>query len=495
MLYGIGATLPANSFALPGSVRWQALDGDWWDAAKIYERFVKSPHGIRGLPAAGRPDTDKTLRDLPFWICDYIPNSAYQGDNKPKTLSAGSDLYEPDYWVDAAIALQKELGTPIGYHIYNWHEIPFNLEYPHFLPAKRCFLEGLAKLHEHPIYVMPYINGVSWEQHDDIEGHAVNFANTGCRGACITENGEYRCQKYPQVKPDGTASRLIQMCPSSRRWREIIGELAGALEQIGVDGIYFDQISATSADACYSREHGHLPGGGTHWRDGYFEMMEEIRAKRGRPWFAFTEDNNEVFLGCFDGMLTWCWVRDRDVPAFPAVYAGLSEMIERTTNGRKKEDKPYFRMMTAKSLLYGQSIGWCKADVLYDAERLSFLKAAVQTRWAHNAFFTDGSILRPPCVTAEQPETLSEPNVHFGEWVHIESACAGAWKNAAGDTVLLMACNISEKPNRVSLTFRQDEYRLARGDLPEGMTVDGTVGRYETVLAPFEVRALTLPVA
>ena len=42
------------------------------------------------------------------------------------TLASVSERYGKDYWVEAAVALKERLGTPVGYHVYNWHEIPFN---------------------------------------------------------------------------------------------------------------------------------------------------------------------------------------------------------------------------------------------------------------------------------------------------------------------------------------------------------------------------------
>ena len=118
----------ANSFELYGEARWQPFVGDWYDASMIYANFVRE--SAEWLPELGRPDTPERFRNNPFWICDYIPNSPYQRDNKPMSLSAGSDIYEADYWYSAPIRLQKELGVPIAYHVYNWHQIPFNIEYP-----------------------------------------------------------------------------------------------------------------------------------------------------------------------------------------------------------------------------------------------------------------------------------------------------------------------------------------------------------------------------
>jgi len=82
--------------------------------------------------------------------------------------------------------------------------------------------------------------------------------------------------KYEYSSAEGWESAELS---ENRVWRDIISDVARELEEIGVDGIYFDQIAATSPGGCYNPEHSHLPGGGTHWTDGYREMMAEIRNK------------------------------------------------------------------------------------------------------------------------------------------------------------------------------------------------------------------------
>ena len=96
------------------------------------------------MPTKGRPDTPPQFKEIPYWICDYIPNSEVQRDARPMTLASVSERYGEDYWVEAAIALKERLGTPVAYHVYNWHEIPFNIGYPHFLPARKTAREGLV---------------------------------------------------------------------------------------------------------------------------------------------------------------------------------------------------------------------------------------------------------------------------------------------------------------------------------------------------------------
>lgn len=129
LFYAIGGGTVGNSFDVYGEMRWQMFFGDWYDASMIYADFVYKK--AKWLPERTRPDTREKFKSIPFWISDYIPNIESQGNNKPMLLSAGSDIYEPEYWYKTPIELQKELrGVPIGYHVYNWHKIPFNRTSP-----------------------------------------------------------------------------------------------------------------------------------------------------------------------------------------------------------------------------------------------------------------------------------------------------------------------------------------------------------------------------
>ena len=119
-------------------------------------------------------------------------------------------------------------------------------------------------------------------------------------------------------------------------------------------------------------------------------MMDKIRMHKPADSFYFSECNAEPYLKSFDGFLTWMWVRDGEVPAFSAIYAGYTQMLGRCTIGRKKEDFDFFKYCTAKSLLYGQQLGWCKADVLFDTDR----RCPTSNSWYSCATNT------PPCFGA-----------------------------------------------------------------------------------------------
>ena len=472
--YAIDGGKVGNSFDLYGEMRWQGFVGDWYDATMIYADFVYKK--AKWLPELYRPDTPEKFKNIPFWVCDYVPNIPSQGNNKPMLLSAGSDIYEPEYWYKAPLQLQKELGgLPIAYHIYNWCKIPFNIEYPHFLPAKETFLENAPKLRESGICVMPYINAVSWEKRDGEMGHEVNFDNTGVRGSVILENGKTLFENYPQVTVSGHTSELVQMCPSFNEWHNIIEKLSRDMEAtLPIDGIYYDQTAATPARPCYNTDHNHSLGGGSFWSDGYNRMMQKIGINKPDDFFYFTESCAEPYMKSFDGYLTWNWVYPEDVPAFAAIYAGYVQMVGRVTDGKKKEDLGFFKCCNARSLVYGQQLGWCKADIIWRPDWLSFIKNAVQTRYELSDVFNKARMLRPPVVKTPLPRLVTEAGLGNKGNVESEMVVAGAWRYREGDQTVIIAVNIADESAPFTLTFDAAEYGIADKSLPEEFSMNGT---------------------
>ena len=485
--FGINAGEPANSFKLFGRARWRYFDGDWYDATKLYADFiVKKAKWLPSIGENGREDTPEKFKDVAYWVCDYIPNDEHQRDNKPMHLSAGSDICEPDYWYKAVIKLQEELNVPVAYHVYNWHSNPFNIEYPHYLPAKKGFKEGLAELKKRPIYVLPYINAVSWEMNDTEGGHEVNFDNTGKYCAVTDPDGKITPVRYPQTTERGKPSDLAPMCPACSKWHDIIGDVVGTIESgYGADGVYFDETAAHPPKPCFNRSHPHLPGGGNYWVEGSNRMMTKIRSKKPKDGFYFTEGNGEAYMKSFDGFLTWVWVHNGEVPAFPAIYAGYVEMIGRVLIGKKKDDTDFFKYSLSKSFLYGQQLGWAKADVIYDPYRMEYLKKIVALRYKYNRFFHRASMLRPPVIKSDIEPITTSPAIWHREDIVMEQMLCGAWKERKGGRTAIFVFNNSDKQGRYEMTFRFDEYGIAKEDLPgKGRSVTGGVCKVTGELPP-----------
>ena len=70
--------------------------------------------------------------------------------------------------IKQTIEMREDIGReiPMGTHLYNWHQIPFDTNYPHYNPARKDSERSIPVLQAHDIKVMPYINGRLWDTHD-----------------------------------------------------------------------------------------------------------------------------------------------------------------------------------------------------------------------------------------------------------------------------------------------------------------------------------------
>ena len=316
----------------------------------------------------------------------------------------------------------------------------------------------MKKLKDAGIYIFPYINAVSWEMDDADEGFAENFGNTGIHGAVIQKDGTPMYVPYPQKKASGQDTRLAPICPSYLHWHRIMNDLTREMEaQLPIDGIYFDQIAAVPPYPCRNPEHSHLPGGGSYWADGYNRMMEKINAEKPADKFYLSESNAEAYMKSFDGFLTWVWTMGDDVPAFPAVYAGYIQMLGRYTDGAKRDDDSYFRYHLAESLLFGQQLGWLNAHVVYNEERMRFLKQIVRTRYRYTQLFCEGKLMRPPVVRCDLAPVTSSG-------ITMRQVVSGVWQTHDRSKTVLFVVNVSKESAAASVQLYPQEYGI---DCPE----------------------------
>lgn len=467
--FGIGASLPSNSFSLRGVCRWQAMEGNWYDAALIYREFVKKEaFWLPETDANGRPDTDARFLDIPFWVQGGMPQTPL--DKDLKTDFEWENTFDfPASWYEQPIRLQKELGVPIAMHIYNWHNTPFDVDYPHY-KAKKEYLKHAEELRQSNILVVPYINGISWEMTDALDGYEVNYDNTGKYGVAIKEDGSERFSLYAKTKKNGEGSKLAPMCPTYKKWWEIMEDVTSYLvDDVGFDGVYYDQITAHAGFPCYSHDHGHLPGGGSYWAEEYVAMLEKIRRDNKNHGYLFSECNSESYMKSLDGVLTWTWAYEGEVPAFVTVYAGYIQFVGRSFGG----NDDWFRCATARCLLYGQQIGWCGAGIVNDEKNMGFLKKYVGIRYAYSQFFRAATLCRPPEVSTSAPKLQSPPHLWFKEPVIFEQVQAAAWRGYEGDKIVLFVANLNEGESDYTIRFSASEYGIDPAKLPDGFVLEG----------------------
>jgi hypothetical protein len=432
-----------NGFELSGHAVWQLLRGDWFDASMIYRDWVRrEARWFPKLGRDGREDTPLWMRELPAWA-----------------LGGG----EAQDCVPAVKQFAESLAVPVGFHWYNWHQIPFDNDYPHYFPTREGFRQGVAELQDAGVYVMPYINGRLWDTRDrGVEDF--QFSSVALPAATKDEQGEPYLESYSSKEADGSIVKLAAMCPATELWRNKVTEIVLRLmNEYGVKGVYIDQVAAAVPVLCFDASHGHPLGGGHWWVDAYQAMLDAIRRQMPENYMLTTECNAEPYLHCFDGYLTWHWQYDGQVPAFPAVYGGAVQMFGRAYRGGPTKDLA-LRMKAGEQLVFGEQIGWIHPGVVHERENADFFRQIVRLRWELRRYFYAGEMARPPRLIGDLPRVTADWQWQ-GVWpVTTDAVRVGAWRLAAEKRIVILAVNVGDDPVTATLTFDAGEYGF---DQPE----------------------------
>lgn len=422
-----------NVFRLPGVAVWQLLRGDWFDAAVIYRDWVrKEARWHPALGADGRKDTPPWMRELCAWA-----------------LTGGGT----NECVSQVLEFARALDVPIGFHWYNWHQIPFDNDYPHYFPTRPGFAEGVKELQSAGVMVMPYINGRLWDTQDQGTN---DFEFTKIAQPATTKNQEGKpyTETYGSKEANGEKVTLAVMCPTTPTWqnrqRDIVLRLFG---ECGVKGVYMDQIAAAKPVLCFDDSHRHPLGGGAWWNElGYWPLLDRIRESKPADRMLTTECNAEPFIRWFDGYLTWHWQYDGQVPLFPAVYGGAIQMFGRAYRGGPTKDLA-LRMKAAQQLVYGEQLGWMHPNVVREQENFALFRDAVRLRWNLRRYFYAGQMARPPSLEGPIPEVTADWQ-WSGVWpVTTPALMSGAWHIPAENRLVLLFANVSDEAVSVRVTY------------------------------------------
>jgi hypothetical protein len=425
--------LAGDGFALEGEAVWQVLRGDWFDAAMIYKHWARrEAKWWPRLGRDGRPDTPRWMRDLNAWA-----------------LSGGA----PAECMPGVKQFREFLGLPVGFHWYNWHQIPFDNDYPHYFPAKDGFTPGVAELKAAGVYVMPYINGRLWDSHDR-GAEDFEFTKIALAAATKQDDGSPCLEKYGSKETNGEPVRLAVMCPATALWQNTVSNIVlRLLGECGTSAVYIDQVAAAAPRLCMDRSHGHPLGGGHWWNEGYWRMLTAIRDRLPPGRALTTECNGEPFIRWFDGYLTWHWQRDGQVPVFPAVYGGAVQMFGRAYRGGDTKDLA-LRMKAAQQLVFGEQLGWLDPGVVNEKGNAEFFRQMVRLRASFSRYFSAGEMARPPRLLEPKPTVRADWQWSGQWWVTTDAVLSGAWQLPKEKRMLLLFVNVSDQEAPLRFQFQ-----------------------------------------
>jgi len=384
--------------------------------------------------------------------------------NAPPPLHLREDVAawvaETDLWLVAsggsaevvpqALEFARAFGVNCGVHWYCWHEIPFDDHYPDYFPAKPGFAEGVGQLRQAGIRVVPYINARLWDSRTDSwrEEQAI-------RAAAKAPDGSTYEEKY------GSGVALTVMCPYAHQWQEkVAGIVERLVKEFGVDGVYMDQVCSAGPVRCFDESHGHPPGGGHFWADGYRAMLKEIRRRLPQGAALATEDAADFLNDAFDFMLAVGTPHGEGelVPIYPAIYSGhMMHFGFQYVSGEDWKQPLLMRSKFARSLLWGSQLGWIGAEILapQQAQQAEYMRRLAQFRAQRHQFFVYGRMTAPPRVEAAVSEARSVSVFGRPYALRIPHVQAAVWESPRGERAL-MVTNVSEHPERARITVPGD---------------------------------------
>ncbi|MCX7962971.1 MAG: DUF6259 domain-containing protein [Candidatus Sumerlaea chitinivorans] len=413
--------LGSTTFETPFDVVTALCDGGY-EAAAEYYRTQFSYAAVWGSP---QPISTR----IPDW---FLNNDLWlRPVGRPAEILASTKK-----------ALRYFSPLPTACHWYRWHQIPYDTHYPDYFPAHDDFGEAVRNLHELGTHVMPYINGRLWDPEAEswLRDGGPETAARSLEGACYTE-------VYGSRVPNNVA------CPATETWqRKMCDVIQRLVSELGVHGVYIDQVAAAPAVPCYAANHPHPRGGGEFWVRGYRDMLQRIRKVIPRDVALTTEENAECWIDLFDGHLVVNTPTDEGspIPLFPLVYSDRA-----VTFGFQYFPPPEpagslaFRVKIARAFLFGAQLGWIEPQRILAPEarhEAEMLRTLGQWRGQVRQFFTEGRMLGLLELECDDPPLQCKAAGSFGGTYDLRVAplLASAWLAPAGE-IGLFAVNVSEE--------------------------------------------------
>jgi hypothetical protein len=427
--------VPGSGWSAPFAFALGVYQGDWMTGCKRYRAWVtKHAPWTRKGTLAERTDVPESMKKISAWI-----------------IGRGG----PDTAVATGLDFAKAIGAPVGVHWYEWHQIPFDRQYPDYFPTKSGVADGVARMEAAGITVMPYINSRLWDTQEPRYSTALPH---------ITKDE----QGNPTLEDYGSGTKLGVMCPTQRFWQDKQFEIVKRLvEEVGVGAVYLDQISSAPPRNCFDRSHGHPLGSGSWWVDGYRTLLTRIKhwcTTDGRQVGLTSENNSEPYMDNIDGFLIWTPREENEIPMITAVYSGYALYF--ASNRSLGFDDVSFRMLQARDMVWGTQLGWEDAEILKpeNAAKLEYEGRLARVRSMLNDYFVYGELLEVLQSETITPELTGTWNTWSGNKSVTLKAIHGAlWRGPDGSVAAILA-NADTKPHTFTFKFDADCHHLVRAD-------------------------------
>lgn len=415
-------------FNQPYKTNIAIVQGDWYDSAKKYRKW-----GIDNKAAAFRRGKIEEREDIPNWLknnCVWLHGHGHE----PATY-------------DSIIKSQKLLDVPCACHMYTWSQYPYDTHYPNWIPAYDNFKDGIKRLHENNIHVMPYFNGhmVDMALSPTFKKYGDVLLAQFCDGSF------YRESWSKDLGADNAA-----ICIDSKEYvNQITKEVTNAIREYDFDAVYLDQVGIASQPLCFNKKHIHPVGGGDYYVKEYNKLIDDIKEKTSE----IKGDKVPLATECVGEALNFdMYLRVNDFfgeneyyPLSSVLFSGYEVNFGHPTYEDEMETLSAINK-TAIALVDGIQPGWGEGGWFEFDRHPKFAqsyKVIAQARNAQLSYFNFGELVRKVNITSDMPiENLSLRNSYVPERRFDFKLVKTGSLNYKGKTLVVFA-NISDKQVKV----------------------------------------------
>ncbi len=448
-------TKAGNDWEFPGEFETDIFQGDWYDAAMIYKRWVYANADYR--PPVNLREGTKKLKDIDIWGVQDI-----NGDVEYHKSRGHENINER--LKNAILSMEGNITTQnpnVDFAIY-WLSIhgqtnEFNL--PKLYPSGETKYLASEMLKRH-ISDMFYTNGYIYSDLIEVPDDTVVPFSEVEEYAVHDVNGHLINQRWAE-------HQFHPMCPTQKKWQDILVKVhKNNLSKLQTSGVFIDQITAAKPIECFG-DHGHPLGGGHYWRDGYKKLVDRIKALYPADTFFMAESFNDSLMDTLDGyetIIPWYFIYNYDqyphthmVPAIQTVYGSKATFVGPVV-GTGYYNKNDFYGLNAYTFAMGNTMGYYYTHVTSNAQPRNYLRRLTNLREKLQSYITEGQMQRPIEVVGNIPTEIVETSKRVDQQhraffdMKIPVLQRRAWKSKDGKSVAFVFIN-GQEPGRQALNF------------------------------------------
>ena len=283
-----------ESFATDYPIVWKACSGNWKSAAQIYRSWFENNLPQNIVPIKNNKSLPKWYEDSPL-IVTYPVRGIHDTDKmEPNALFPYTNA------LPILNKIKNDTGCQIMALLMHWEgTAPWAPPYiwPPF-GGEELFNEFKKELHKNGDLLGVYCSGFGYTLRSTL------IESYNCEEKIKNENVLDGVCHSPQNKPElGRTCTPYQrygydICPASKRGREILNEGFAPLFNSGVDyAQILDQNHGGGQYLCYAKEHNHPPMPGEWMTSNMQELLTEWNKKAPNMVFGCESAAAEPFIG------------------------------------------------------------------------------------------------------------------------------------------------------------------------------------------------------